>query len=113
MRPPMLGVSFKVLLAPMDSQRPENLTRGESIRDFCLPSGSAGMQSLSHLDVSFRGATFAGILNGIPVGGLNDINAGGQIAGTYFDSNSVPHGFRDDHGLFSKVDVPLPGTCEC
>ena len=64
----------------------------------------------STIDVPFRGATFAGIVNGIPVGGPNDINASGQIAGTYFDSGGVPHGFLDDHGLFSKVDVPFPGT---
>jgi probable HAF family extracellular repeat protein len=62
------------------------------------------------IDVPFRGATFAGSVNGIPVGGLNDINASGQIAGTYFDSNGVAHGFLDDHGIFSKVTVPFPGT---
>ena len=62
------------------------------------------------IDVPFPGATFAGIVNGIPVGGLNDINASGQIAGAYFDSSGVAHGFLDDHGLFSKVDVPFPGA---
>jgi probable HAF family extracellular repeat protein len=62
------------------------------------------------IDVPFPGATFAGILNGIPVGGLNDINAGGEIAGIYFDSSGEAHGFLDDHGTFTKIDVPFPGT---
>lgn len=62
------------------------------------------------IDVPFRGATFAGIVNGIPVGGLNDLNPSGQIPGTYFDSSGVAHGFLDDHGIFTKLDVPFPGT---
>jgi uncharacterized membrane protein len=62
------------------------------------------------VDVPFPGATFAGTLNGIEVGGLNAINASGQIAGIYFDSSGVAHGFVDDRGVFSKVNVPFPGT---
>jgi uncharacterized membrane protein len=59
------------------------------------------------IDVPFTGATFAGSVNGIQVGGLNAINASGQIAGTYFDSSGVAHGFLDDDGVFSTIDVPL------
>jgi hypothetical protein len=54
--------------------------------------------------------TPTGSINGIQVGGLNDINASGQIAGIYFDSSSVAHGSLDDHGIFSKIDVPFPAT---
>jgi uncharacterized membrane protein len=58
------------------------------------------------IDVPFTGATFAGSVNEIQVGGLNAINASGQIAGTYFDSSGVAHGFLDDDGVFSTIDVP-------
>ena len=64
----------------------------------------------STVDVPFPGATFAGSLNGIEVGGLNAINASGEIAGIYFDTGGVAHGFVDDQGVFTKVDVPFPGT---
>jgi uncharacterized membrane protein len=62
------------------------------------------------IDVPFPGATFAGSVNGIQVGGLNAINASGQIAGTYFDRSGVAHGFLDDHGIFTKINVPFRGT---
>jgi hypothetical protein len=62
------------------------------------------------VDVPFPGATFAGVLNGIPVGGLNAINARGQIVGIYFDSSGVAHGFLEDKGVFTTVEVPFPGA---
>jgi uncharacterized membrane protein len=33
----------------------------------------------------------------------------GQIVGTYSDSNGL-HGFLDDHGVFTTIDVPFPGA---
>jgi hypothetical protein len=39
------------------------------------------------------------------------IKPGGQIIiGFYVDSNGVNHGFLDDRGVFTTVDVPFPGA---
>jgi len=48
-------------------------------------------------------------VTGATVTQANDINASGQIVGTYIDANGLLHGFLMGRGAFSTIDFPGAG----